>query len=854
MATPDLELKPLGRKQANKLRDFKITSNVFLLNWDDKENKVIYQYSVDIVPGMSPRGKIPKLSKKKGMELMHRLQFIDHPEVFPVKAGFDGEKILWSTQRLTFTPEDSPQQIFEMDWSDTRRENPPDGPVTKVSIKMTLAQSVNYRALRSLINVDNSKPSESQDRALTTINALNVIMRTAPSTNGVQRGRTLYNMPGNKDRVVSPFHLVRGYFQSVRPTVQRLIVNVDVTIGLMVQEGPLARICEEFLRGRPNFNNLSPQHFQQIRNFLREVRVSINIPGHQYYRKSFLAHQLIRRAGRETFEVGTTRTTVAEYFQTRYRVRIPNPDWPGIQLPGGSIFPFDICKVPPGQLYKRTPPPFVQNELVRMSATKPQERLRDVQMARQALGYDTSTSMAGAGLRVANDPSNMLGRLLEPPRLEYGDIKDFKLGKRGVWDVRDRRLAGPATVTCWGVLNCTPQNPATMARYAQDLLKTMRARGKSVPTDAVHQSCIPGQDIEKILTDFSKTCNFIVAFLPDPAPDVYIRVKRFGDVTGGTVTQCIRLSQGKRLNDQYWNNLVLKINGKLGGVNTFVVDPTLIALSGMNVMVLGADVSHPDDVSRPSVSSLVSSWDAKLSRYSGSIRLQQPRVEMIQDMEAMMTEALRNYWFRNEKKLPQVLIFYRDGLSEGEFRRVAGQEVAAIQRSLLAAYGTTKARWPKLTFIVVGKRHHIRFFPGPNPGRDVDPTGNCPSGLVVDTDVTHPLEWDFYLQSQPGLKGTSRPSHYTVVMDQSGVSPEQVQNLSYALCHSYARATRAVSIPAPVYYADLICRRSKFHFRDEVGGSDGGSVVDENGQCNLEYYKAHFDPISPAMKQLMYFL
>ena len=58
---------------------------------------------------------------------------------------------------------------------------------------------------------------------------------------------------------------------------------------------------------------------------------------------------------------------------------------------------------------------------------------------------------------------------------------------------------------------------------------------------------------------------------------------------------------------------------------------------------------------------------------------------------------------------------------------------------------------PKLTFIVVGKNHHIRFFPKDRaPGRD----GNAPAGLVVDTGITTPGIFDFYLLSQAGRLGS----------------------------------------------------------------------------------------------------
>lgn len=72
---------------------------------------------------------------------------------------------------------------------------------------------------------------------------------------------------------------------------------------------------------------------------------------------------------------------------------------------------------------------------------------------------------------------------------------------------------------------------------------------------------------------------------------------------------------------------------------------------------------------------------------------------------------------------------------------------------------------PAITLIVVGKRHHVRFFP--QSANEGDRSGNCPAGTVVDSDVINPVEFDFYLQSHGGLLGTSRPAHYNVLIDEN---------------------------------------------------------------------------------------
>lgn len=131
---------------------------------------------------------------------------------------------------------------------------------------------------------------------------------------------------------------------------------------------------------------------------------------------------------------------------------------------------------------------------------------------------------------------------------------------------------------------------------------------------------------------------------------------------------------------------------------------------------------------------------------------------------------------RQTNQTPKRIIFYRDGVSEGQFKQVLEKElplVKGLSRLLcadvynlliqhLSAACKEVGISPNITVIIVGKRHHVRFFPSSNVQ---DRSGNCPAGTVVDRDVVHPTEFDFYLQSHGGLLGTSRPAHYSVLYD-----------------------------------------------------------------------------------------
>src|SRR3954447_25112242 len=96
---------------------------------------------------------------------------------------------------------------------------------------------------------------------------------------------------------------------------------------------------------------------------------------------------------------------------------------------------------------------------------------------------------------------------------------------------------------------------------------------------------------------------------------------------------------------------------------------------------------------------------------------------------------------------------------------------------------------PTVTFVVACR---TRFFP--KDKRDSNRKGNCLPSIVVETTITHPFEFDFYLLSLAGLQGTSYPTHYYVLYDENGFTPDSLQTLSYNLCYDYAQCTSAVSI------------------------------------------------------------
>ncbi|CAF3469030.1 unnamed protein product [Rotaria sp. Silwood1] len=204
-------------------------------------------------------------------------------------------------------------------------------------------------------------------------------------------------------------------------------------------------------------------------------------------------------------------------------------------------------------------------------------------------------------------------------------------------------------------------------------------------------------------------------------------------------------------------------------------------------MFFGADVIHSTCSSdRPSVAAVVGSRDMTNSLYAA---------RLCEQLDTMVIDLLRVFGESCDYRLPNKIVFYRDGVDEDQYQKVLDDEVKKIKHACRIVYGNQSL--PQLIFIVVKKRHNARFFL-----YDGKQTMNVQAGTVIDQNIIHSSQFDFYLCSQAAIMGTSRPALYHVLHD-------DIQQLTYWLCHTDMRCTKSVSIPAPAHYAHLSAYASR---------------------------------------------
>lgn len=227
-------------------------------------------------------------------------------------------------------------------------------------------------------------------------------------------------------------------------------------------------------------------------------------------------------------------------------------------------------------------------------------------------------------------------------------------------------------------------------------------------------------------------------------------------------------------------------------------------------MVIGADVTHPSPEQRniPSVVGVAASYDINAFRYNCQWRIQSPRDETIRDLDAIVEEHLRIFQ-QTHRRLPERILYYRDGVSEGQFAEIKTIELTAMQRACHKIGGPEHNI--KITVIIVQKRHHTRFFPKTQNKWDRK-NNNVTPGTVVDSKIVDPeKKWQFFMVAHQSIQGVAKPTKYCIIHDDSNVPNEDLQVFTYNLCHLFTRCNRTVSYVAPTYYAHLVASRGRVY-------------------------------------------
>ncbi|KAE9031993.1 Protein argonaute-2 [Phytophthora rubi] len=709
------------------------------------------------------------------------------------------------------------------------------GPRTFI-VKMKLVETISTSSLTDYY-------ANPDTNVMPVLQALDVVARHLGAQRLIAVGRNFFTMK-KTHTLKGGKELCWGYHQAIRLADHKLLMNVDQAATVFYSPGPLMQLAMAALRARgpDEVRDLSERDMKSLARALRKIEV---VPTHRKDRKRAIFGVSAQPASLTMVDIKGENMSVATYFSRKYNMQLRYPNLPlvnvGSKRPGKENWlPIEVCEVAPGQRCANIND-LDTAEIIRQTSQPPRNRQENIMEQVRQAGFENDPFLAAFGIKVDQRLESTEAHVIDAPDVQYHNVSERPAG--GQWSLNSKRFVEGVPVRNWGVIVAANVNERDVRSFVTKLADLGDQRG--LPFEEknpmlIHQDQHRGAQVEELM----KMCyqelerrnagppQFLLVILPAKNSPVYGDVKRMSDTVLGLPSQCIASQNLPRANPQFCANVCLKINMKLKGKNAVLRDE-LPLISSAPTIIIGADVEHPRSGmgGRPSIAAVVASMDRYSAQYAARVAAQKASSE-IQQLPNMLRELLLAY-YENTQRKPEHVVYYRDGVSEGQMFDILQTEMRALRKAFKMISDDYN---PPVTFVVVNKRHHLRAFPV-NP-RDADRKGNVMPGTVIDTGVVNPHRFDFFLYGHSGIQGTTVPAHYTVLHDENKMSAEDIQRLTYHLGYTFSRCTRSVSFVTPVYYAHLAAARARFFLND---GSDGASTVGSynSNASNFEFAEVH---------------
>lgn len=817
----------------------------------------IYQFDVSITPQAAARRGVIR-SCWENPELKKRLAKYNGTFIN------DGNKLAWSNCKI-----DRDEERIDLDANHDLGTRS-DGTLREAKmVKFTIRQTseINLAVLTSYLNGTVSFNTA----VLEALNFLDHVIRQGPSERLLAIRRNFYPKSPAKDTVTqlnNCLECVKGVYASVRmnqsieSSYGSLGLNIDVAnTAFYIGGQSLPVFIKHFLW------MMDPRLRTKSFNELAELAKPVRGPNGQYVRSEVF--NMLLRLKRLQFTIGhrgktsngrpytiqgfehgakygatggTAKAVFIEdhkdgqklnhvdFYWKTYKYRIQEPNWPLVTTAKAGMFPIDTCMVERMQRYPYKLDPDATAEMIKAAVTRPVKRIENIRKSRALLKLDDDRYLNAFGLKFDPNMAKVKGRLLPPPRVQFGN-KYLEPKLSGRWDLRTVKFLKPVPFQLknWGilVLENACQQPSAAA-FIKTFAQTFAGHGNQPPAAPLvimdpnrnHMQAV--RDAIQKIKAASGLVQMLFIVIRRQDARVYERIKAAAECENAVLTQVVLSKHVEKNQGQYHSNVAMKVNSKLGGTTCRTPHPASKSVTDNKpafftcpTMIIGADVTHPPpgDFEHlvPSISALTMSMDKDAARYAAMVQSNGHRLEMVKKENICeFMDKLLPVWQANvgSQGIPATIYYFRDGVSEGQFGMVIENEVRALKDWFRTKFPHDNQPQPKITVIVATKRHHIRLFPAPGHG---DKNENPHPGTLIESTVCHPFQWDFYLNSHSAIQGTARPVHYHVLHDENKCDPDRLQAMIYGQCYQYARSTTPVSLHPAIYYADIAAGRARSH-------------------------------------------
>ncbi|KAJ5386331.1 hypothetical protein N7509_008872 [Penicillium cosmopolitanum] len=834
--------------------------------------KPIFQYEVNAMLGKWKESAGPDDPPEKGQymeqdsEILRKVFYRSKVRMERLPdAIYDGKHIAWSLTALDRQLRD--KFVYPSGW---RR---PVGSRADVhGEEICLIMSVRRKIFLGTINEWLERKRSLDETVMEALNFLDHLIRDYPAQEftALKRSYFFENLDNHPDpemrKIAGKSHwpllqsgatCYRGAFQTIKPSPNGLYLNVDIAHAVFYSRTSLINIIRGILGSGEdqtlipkllepildeNGSRMETQSFSKVSKRLHGLRVCPDFDGYPLANRSYTIDHLINGGAKEYMikiddqATGKSeKTSIYDYFHKKYNFQMKYGKTALVQMTrAGVIFPLEILFVRHLQRWPHKLDERMTADMIKWTAVKPTGRLEAILNCHKILDHANDPNLVNYGMKIGPSMIKTKARLLPNPEIQFGNVK-HNPGTTGRWDLRGKKFFKSNTkpLECWGIGFIAGYRTSVkfdqVQAFHDHFEKLFKQHGGVFKNRAL--SIELRDDIgvamktlyEKTREAWGVIPQLLVIIVPDKNSFSYLRIKKSCDCRWGVPSQVLQSRHCMDNKPQYISNVLMKVNAKLGGVTSRAIPKTPASTLRPQSVIIGADVTHPMlGVWTPSLAAMCISNDPQGISYMGGCQTNGDLKEIITPenvREILLPLMLEwNATLGKGGKPPKHIYYFRDGVSESEFQEVLQKEVLAIKK--VAAECLKLNSWPgKMTVIVANKRHHLRAFPKPTDKSCFDRNGNPLPGLLVNRDITSPHGWDFLLYSHAALQGTSRPVHYTVLLDEIGHKPEELENMIYEHCYQYVRSTTPVSVHPSIYYAHLISVRARHH--EDIPASSG---------------------------------
>ena len=436
------------------------------------------------------------------------------------------------------------------------------------------------------------------------------------------------------------------------------------------------------------------------------------------------------------------------YYERKYSLRLRYPQLP-LAVTNFGLFPLELCYTSSGERYKEQLQGAETADFIRWATAPAFVRSQQIMANVEKLHWHELDTPKAYGLSVKSEMLRHPARILPSPNPEYSAGSEMRPPILGSWNLRNKRFLRPVSIRSYGLLYL-PGSRAIGDVKLQEFIRSVQSGFSNVgmTTPANLPAFLKGNpqgDLKQIIAEllaktasaFGSKADLLLILIHSSQDKLYRVIKNICDVRVGVSSQVMLVENAfSRGQAQYVANIALKVNAKRGGVNSRISEP-LLQNEKRRWMMMGGDVTHPGPAQirlnppPPSFTAISGSYDRDCCLYSSITSAQGAKDELIADLAVMTKELLERFRAKQDGRLPESILYWRDGVSESQFEQVLAVEVAALKEACRAA--ASEAPAPKITLVCCVKRHHIRLFPLDRG----DKNGNCPPGTIVENSSGH---------------------------------------------------------------------------------------------------------------------